>query len=46
MPEAMEITGTEFMQVLVSEPLPLTEVLLGEIVDHERLRSGDAFGSR
>lgn len=44
MPEAMEIAATELVQVLVSEPLPFAEILLGEIVDRNCLRAGDPFG--
>src|SRR6516162_2815373 len=46
MPEAMKFAGAALVQLLVGETLPYAKVLLREIVDHECLRSGDAFGSR
>ncbi len=41
MPKAMEIAGTGFLQLLVSQALPLAEILFGEIRHLDGVRPGD-----
>ena len=40
----MKIAATELVQLLVCESLPFTKMLLGEIVDRDRLWTGDPLG--
>jgi len=43
-PKAMKIAAAELEQLLICEALPFAKMLLGEIVDRNRLWAGNPLG--